>query len=948
MTHRKTFFLIDGDGYIHRAYHALPPLTNSKGEPAGALFGFAKMLQKVLKDQKPDRVAVCFDTAAPTFRHKAYKEYKAQRKELEDGLKFQLPLAKAMAADWGLPVARLEGWEADDLIATLAAKAVKEGMNVVVVSADKDLLQLVDDHVKVLNDSKGILFDAGEVEKKYGLKPGQLVDYFALVGDSSDNVPGVEGVGDKTAVALLQEYGSLDHLYKSLEKLKPVMKDRLASQKEVAYLSRDLVTLDAKAPVDLDPDSCVPGEPTAALAALFQRFEFHRLLAELPVSVPSAPSPTSGWERVGVRGEAGSFRSKTLMPPSSAPLGHLLPPEVGEGKVGREATPARRVHTVLTVDDLKELVGALKAAGDLSVDVETNGVNPLACSLVGISLSVKAGEAWYVPVGHRGLGEPDQLPLAALRDALGPIFSDDKLRKRGQNLKFDLLVLERHGLPLQGIAFDTMVAAYCLNSSRPLGLKALAQEILGETMTPIDALIGTGKKQITMDQVPVKAAAEYAGADAEVTFRLADRFGPDLKDKGMDGLFHEVEMPLVLLLAGMERAGIAVDRPYLEELRGRFRKDISALEKELYALAGTEVNLNSPKQLGFLLFEKLKLPVIKKTKTGYSTDEDVLQKLSPRHPFPAKLLEYRELAKLSSTYVDGILASVDPATGRVHSRFNQTVAATGRLSSSDPNLQNIPIRTEHGRRIRRAFVPGKGNVFLSIDYSQIDLRVLAHMSGDPALCDAFRHGKDVHAATARDLFGLKPEDAVDDEQRRIAKTVNFGIVYGQTPYGLAGQLGIPQAQAKEFIERYMARYAGVTRWIDETIARARKEGFVTTLLHRRRYLPEINAANPSLRGFSERMAMNTPIQGTSADIIKVAMGGVARLIEKKKWKTRMLLQVHDDLLFEVPEGEFDEVAPAVKSAMESAVALHVPVVADLKKGVNWAEMEKVNAQRVGK
>lgn len=890
---RKTFYVVDGDGYIHRAFHGMPPLTNAQGEPAGALYGFAKMLMKILRERTPDCVAICFDTPKPTFRHKKYKEYKANRKEIDDALKFQLPLAKEMAEDWGLPVARADGWEADDLIATLAAQGVKKGMDVVVVSGDKDILQLVDDRVKVLNEMKGVLYDAAEVEKKYGLRPDQLKDYFALVGDASDNVPGVDGIGDGKATKLLQEYGSLENLYKSVEKMKPgSLKDNLIAGKESAYLSRDLVTLDEKAPVDLNPAECLPSAPTEKLFALFKRFQFNTLIADL-----GGP--------------------KEAAAPAAPPV-------------------RRKVHTVLTVADMEDLVKALKKSKDISVDVETTGLDPMACHLVGISLSVKAGEAWYVPVGHRGLGEPKQLSIEAVAEALNPFFGDPAHPKRGQNLKYDMQVLERHGMPLANVAFDSLLAAYCLNPSHNMGLKALSQDILGETMTPIEALIGKGAKQITMDQVPVAAAAEYAGADAEVAFRLAEKQAPELADKGMKELFYGVEMPLLTILAEMEKAGIGVDKDYLEELRVKFNKDIAALEKTLYKMAGAEVNLNSPKQLAVLLFDTLKLPVVKKTKTGYSTDEEVLLKLADKHPFPAKLLEYRELAKLRSTYVDGLLACINPETGRVHSKFNQTVAATGRLSSTDPNLQNIPIRTEQGRAIRRAFIPAKGRVFLSADYSQIDLRVLAHMSGDKALSEAFKKGEDIHAATAREIFGEATED-----NRRTAKAVNFGIVYGQTPFGLAQQLGIPMAQARDFIDKYMARYPGVTKWIEKTLDGARREGYVTTLLQRRRYLPEIKAANPAIRGFAERTAMNTPIQGTSADIIKVAMRDAARLIEKKGWKTRMLLQVHDDLLFEVPKDELDEVMPAVRKVMESAVSLDVPVVADLKKGVNWAEMEKV-------
>ncbi|HNC74301.1 MAG TPA: DNA polymerase I, partial [Elusimicrobiota bacterium] len=568
-------------------------------------------------------------------------------------------------------------------------------------------------------------------------------------------------------------------------------------------------------------------------------------------------------------------------------------------------------------------------------------LDPFACALVGIALATRPGEAWYVPVGHRGLGEPPSWPLEKIRPVLGPPLSDPKLPKVGQNLKFDGHVLERHGLPLVGVSFDTLVASYCLNPSRPNhGLKTLALDLLGESMTPIENLIGSGAKALTMDQVPVERAALYAGADAEVTLRLKALMEKDLRDHRMDRLFHDVEMPLVGILSDMETAGLCLNVPYLQKLSREFGESLAGLEKEIHGLAGETFNVNSPKQLAVVLFEKLKLPVLRKTKPGYSTDEEVLQTLSDRHPLPARVVAYRELAKLKSTYVDGLLELVDPQTHRVHTRLNQAVAATGRLSSSDPNLQNIPIRTDAGRKIRRAFVPSEGNVFLSADYSQIDLRVLAHMSGDPALVRAFRRGEDVHAATARDIFDLGPDAPVTDDQRRVAKSVNFGIVYGQTPFGLSQQLKIPLPQAQEYIRRYLEKYAGVQAWVEATLERARRDGYVTTLLHRRRYLPEINASNGNVRAFAERTAMNTPIQGTSADIIKVAMREVTAWMAKHGGRARLLLQVHDDLLFDVPRGELAALAPAVRRLMESAVPLDVPVVVDLKTGPNWADMKK--------
>lgn len=918
----KTLYLIDAHGYLHRAYHALPPLTNSKGEPVGALFGFARMLTKIVRQNRPDRLVVCFDDSAPTFRHKAYAEYKAHRKEIESELKFQLPLARDMVEAWGLPQAVQPGYEADDVIATLAEAGTKKGYAVVVVTADKDALQLVGGTVTVLNEQRGVLYDAAGVEKKYGLRPDQMVDYFALLGDSSDNVPGVPGVGEKTATGLLQQFESLEGVYRHLDEVKGSLKEKLRTHEKEARLSRDLVILDRHVPLPLDLVDCqVPERPSEKLMDFLGRFEFNSLLSELAL----APKREE--------------KKDPLFPlESSVPA--RLPPSL-RGPIGMEgASPSRVVHTVLTETALERLAKSMASANVLAVDVETTGLDPFVCALVGISLAVQPGEAWYIPVGHAYLGVPLQRTLSSVQKVLAPALADANLPKVGQNLKFDSQVLARAGMPLSPISFDTLVASYCLNPGRQThGLKTLALDFLGETMTPIDILIGKGAKRITMDQVKIEDAAAYAGADAEVALRLKTFMEQQLKEKELERLFYEVEMPLVPILSAMEEAGVALDVPYLTGLSKSFERDIQGFEREIHALAGEPVNVNSPKQLAVILFEKLKLPVVRKTKTGFSTDEEVLQKLSAQHPLPAKILAYRELAKLKSTYIDGLLEKVRDS-GRVHTSFNQAVAATGRLSSSEPNLQNIPIRTEYGRQIRRAFVPAAGHVFLSADYSQIDLRVLAHVSGDPAMGAAFRRGDDIHAATARDIFHLGPTDAVTDEQRRVAKSVNFGIVYGQTGFGLSQQLGIPMGQAQAYINAYLEKYAGVKSWIARIIDEARRDGYVTTLLNRRRYLPEIKATNAAVRGFAERTAMNTPIQGTSADIIKIAMRNLAHLIAAKGWKTRMLLQVHDDLLFEVPEGELASVAAPIQTAMESALALDVPVRVDLKTGPNWAEMKR--------
>lgn len=902
---RGPLVLVDAHGYLHRAYHALPPLNNSRGEPVGALYGFVRMLLKILKQEKPARLVVCFDSPGPTFRHRAYPEYKGHRKPIEDALKFQLPLARDLVEAWGLAQAALPGHEADDLIATLAHRGAQKKWPVVIVTADKDALQLVGGPVTVFNESRGVRYDPAAVEQKYGLTPGQLLDFFALTGDASDNVPGVPGVGEKTATTLLQKYKTLDGIYKHLDEVKGALRDKLRDHEKDARMSRDLVTLDTDAPLDLDLDGARPPDaPPASLADFFRRWEFSSLLPELAPEPPAvSPAPDA--------------------PPSPRPM-----------------ATTRKVRVVLTKEDLQVLVERILKANLLSVDVETTGTDPIDSRLVGIALAVEPGEGWYIPLGHRALGDPAQLPLETVRAALKKVFADESVPKGGQNLKFDSQILAAADLPLSPLAFDTLVASYCINPSRQThGLKALALDLLGEVMTPIEQLIGKGAKQVGMDQVKVSDAAPYAAADAEVTLRLAALMNTQLKEKGLERLFHEVEMPLVPILARMETIGVSLDAPYLRGLSKEFGEAILRLENEIHALAGGALNVNSPKQLAQILFEKLKLPVVRKTKTGFSTDEETLQKLAPQHPLPERVLAYRELAKLKSTYIDGLLATVKPS-GRVHTRFNQAVAATGRLSSSDPNLQNIPIRTEHGRKIRRAFVPAKGCVFLSADYSQIDLRVLAHVSGDSALTAAFRRGEDIHAATARDIFGLAAGAPVTEDQRRVAKSVNFGIVYGQTGFGLAQQLGLPIGQAQAYINAYLDKYHGVKKWIAAIVEEARAKGYVTTLLNRRRYLPEIKAANAAVRAFAERTAMNTPIQGTSADIIKVAMRDVARLIEKKGWATRMLLQVHDDLLFEVPHDELATVAEPLRKAMESALALDVPVVVDLKTGLNWAEMEK--------
>lgn len=893
--------LIDGNAYIHRAYHALPPMTTSAGTSVNAVYGFTRLLLKVRRSEKPDCMAVCFDAGVATFRHHAFAEYKANRKKTDDDLKSQIPLAHEAARALGIPNFVMPGYEADDIIATLAKKAADAGAEVVIVTGDKDALQLAGGNIRILNESKNILYDRDEVYRKYGLYPEQLRDMFALMGDTSDNIPGIKGIGEKTAVKLIAKYGSLESVLDHAAEVGGKTGELLAAGREDALKSRMLVTLCFDVPLPQEWSACVPAEPDREqLVEFLQRMEFKSLMNELAPqdSATALPIP-----------EVKTFHAQT--------------------------------HTVLTREDLDALIHRAAACERMAMDVETDSLDPFTARLVGFSCAFDTETGYYIPVGHRYIGAPEQLPRSVVLEKLTPILQNPRIPKYGHNLKFDISVLAAAGIHTAGIACDTMLASYCLNPSRMShGLKNLSAEILGVAMTQIDELIGTGKNRVTMDEVQVEKAAPYAAADAVAVLRLAEVFQPQMKKENLSELFSTVEMPLVDILCRMESMGMKIDRHYLEDLGDDFAKKLGLLETELNTIAGTVFNPNSPKQLSVILFDQLKLPVIRKTKTGNSTDEEVLRQLSSQHPLPAKVIEYRELQKLKSTYIDSLLEKAEPLSDRVHTSFNQAVTATGRLSSSDPNLQNIPIRTEYGRRIRAAFVPADGFTLVSADYSQIDLRALAHISGDTALIEAFRRGDDIHSATAREVFGLGAEE-VPDDLRRIAKSINFGIVYGMSAYSLSQQLEIPAGKAKEYIDSYFARYAGVRRWMDEVVVEARKKGFVTTLLGRIRYLPDINASNGNVRGFAERMALNTPIQGTSADIIKRAMIDIDKAFHNAGSKSRMLVQVHDELLFEAPVGQLAAECRIIRHCMEKAVTLSVPLVAEISAGKNWNDMETV-------
>ena len=893
-------FLIDGHAYIHRAYHALPPLSTSRGEIVNAVYGFIRLLLKIIRQEKPGYLAVCFDHPAPTFRHREFAAYKAHRKEIESELKTQMPLAREAVRALNIALIEKEGFEADDLIATLARQAARDSIDVVIVTADKDALQLVDERISVYNESRNFIYDTQKVKEKYGLLPAQLTDMFALAGDASDNIPGARGIGEKTAVKLISDYGSVENLLEHTGELKGKMKENVVSSAPDITKSKYLVTLIDNVPLDLRWQDTAVKKPDEQHALEFlRRLEFTTLIDEI-LPVPSA----------------GAARDDAAMQPAGF-----------------------ETEIVTGDDQLDALIRRLTTAERISFDVETTGLDPHRALIVGLSFAVETGKGYYIPVGHSA-GNATQLSEGRVMAAVKGILENPGLKKYGQNMKYDIIMLRRHGIDVAGVYFDSMIASYCLNPSRLThNLKTIALDYLNERMTGIEELIGSGAKQISMDLVPIERAAPYAVADAVTVLRLADRLEPELSGKKLDRLFFDIEMPLVTILADMERRGIKVDVAYLQELSKEFAVSITAIEKEIHRIAGETFNLNSTKQLAVILFEKLKLPVIRRTKTGYSTDEETLKALASSHELPARIIEYRELQKLKSTYIDSLVALADDS-GRVRTSLNQAVTATGRLSSSEPNLQNIPVRTEYGRKIRRAFIPCKGNALLSADYSQIDLRVLAHVSEDPALLDAFKTKQDVHAATAAEVFGVDVH-SVSPAQRRIAKTINFGIIYGMSSFGLAQQLSLSPSEAQTYIDRYFERYRGVKNWIEAVIAQARAQGYVTTLTGRIRYLPEIRAANAQVRKFAERTAMNTPIQGTSADIIKIAMIRIHKAMTREHAAATMLMQVHDELLFEIPEGDLAASAALIKNEMESAMGLSVPVIVDIKSGQSWADMKKL-------
>ena len=884
----KRLFLIDGSSYIYRAYYAIRHLSNSQGMATNAIYGFTNMLLKVIRESQPDQLAVIYDSKGPTFRKDLYPEYKANRSAMPEDLVPQIPYIKRVVEAFNLPGIEKAGYEADDIIATLASKFAAKGMEVTVVTGDKDLMQIVSDRVCLLDTMKDKISGPAEVFERFG-GADKVVEVQALAGDSSDNVPGVPGIGEKTAKALIDEFGDVETLLASLDQLKGKRRENLENFADQARLSKQLVTLITDLDLDVDDDAFVMAEPNRkALTELFKECEFHKLLQEF-----SDDSRASAKEA--------SYRA------------------------------------VLNEGALAEMVAALEASERFAFDTETTGLDPLRADLVGLSFAVTAGEAWYVPVSHRYLGVPEQLPLDKVLAAVGPLLGSAEHLKVGQNLKYDILVMGRVGVAVTEPLFDTMLASYLANSAaQSHGMDSLATELLDYRTIPYSEVAGSGKKKICFDEVEVEKATVYAAEDADITLRLYEKLLPMIAEQQQQELFDNVEMALLPILVKMEQAGIRIDAELLNGLSADMEKKLAALEVEIHGLAGTTFNIGSPKQLGEVLFERLGLAKGKKTKTGWSTDVEVLSKLAEEHEIAAKILDYRSLSKLKGTYTDALPKLIHPDTGRIHSSFNQAVTATGRLSSSDPNLQNIPIRTEEGRRIREGFIPSEGCLLLAADYSQVELRILAHMADEPALKEAFARGEDIHRRTASEVLGLFPE-MVTDEQRRQAKAINFGVIYGMSAFGLAKQLGISRREAQTFIDTYFERYPGIRTFMDSCIAEAREKMYVTTLLGRRCAIPEINSKNGAVRGYAERNAINYPVQGSAADIIKVAMVRIAHRLVREGLETRMLLQVHDELVFDVPEGELENVTALVTEEMEGAVDVSVPLLVEVGHGHNWRE-----------
>jgi DNA polymerase I len=943
----ERLFLLDGMALAYRAYFTFinRPLINSKGENTSAIYGFVNTLIKILEEEKPEHIAVAFDTREPTFRHKLYKEYKATREKMPEDMSAQMDKLKETVQAFNVPLLELPGFEADDIMGTLAKKAERIGIDTFLVTGDKDFMQLISPHVKMYKPGKQgddwEIIDENSVKEKFGVPPELVIDVLGLTGDKSDNVPGIRGIGEKTAIPLVQEFGTIENILKNLDKVSPKgLQQKIQEQKESALFSKRLVTIDTDVPINADIHH-LEAKPrnNEHLIKLFTEFEFRSLVRKFSNEVNQKES-------------AVEF-------------------DVIKLELNDISTDKHDYKIVRTRDELNALIKKLERAKLFVFDTETTSTDPLSAELVGLSFAFESKNAWYIPINpelknsdkenfiehntkHQNELFDNQahtkhevqntkstaqaesgFPLDLISHSMSSIFSDSSIKKIGQNIKYDVLVLAKHGIQVKGIVFDTMVANYILHPESQHNLDALAEKYLSYKMISYNELTGSGKEKKELREIPVELVGEYSAQDADITFRLFDNLKTKLEQGNLLDLAENVEFPLIPVLADIELTGVKLDTEYLSELSKELEIILGNLVTKIYNLAGETFNANSTQQLGKILFEKLKLSTGKKTKTGFSTDVAVLESLRRDHPIIEELLEYRQLQKLKSTYVDALPSLINPATQRLHTSFNQTIAATGRLSSSNPNLQNIPIRTEIGSRIRKAFIPSSSDMLiLSADYSQIELRIMAHISGDESMTAAFQNDEDIHTTTATKIFGLLPVE-ITKEMRRKAKEVNFGIMYGIGPYGLANRLDISQSEAKEIITKYFERFPKVHQYILDTISKAKRDGFVSTLLGRRRFLPDINSRNANIRSGIERQAINMPIQGTAAEMIKIAMINIHNKIQNLR--SKMILQVHDELVFEIATSEERKIKKIIMDEMKNALVLTVPIKIDIGIGKNWLE-----------
>lgn len=916
--------LVDGSSYLYRAYHAFPPLTNGAGEPTGAMYGVLNMLRSLIMQYQPSHIAVVFDAKGKTFRDELFAEYKSHRPPMPDDLREQIAPLHQMVQAMGLPLLVVPGVEADDVIGTLARRAEQAGRHVLISTGDKDMAQLVTPNITLINTMTNTVLGPQEVFDKYGVPPELIIDFLALMGDASDNIPGVPGVGEKTAQALLQGIGGLQSIYGDIDRVATLsfrgaktMGAKLLLNKEKADLSYLLATIKTDVDLALDCDDlAIKPLDSATLHTLFQRYEFKRWLSD---------AQDGSWLTA-----AQGMKTKAVKPASE---------EANLSAVATAATLSREGYqTILDEAALEALIARLQHVGCFAFDTETDSLDVLSANLVGISCADAPGQAYYIPLAHDYLDAPAQLDREWVLARLQPLLEDEKVAKVGQNLKYDIGVMARHGIILRGVAFDTMLESYVLNSvAGRHDMDSLATRHLDHKTITFEEVAGKGKGQLTFNQIPLEQAAEYAAEDADVTLRLHQCLWPTLESEaGPRHVFCDIDMPLVPVLSRMERTGVLIDSTILGQHSQELAVRLSALEQQAHTLADEPFNLSSTKQLQSILFDKQQLPILKKTPGGApSTNEEVLVELAEQgYELPQVILDYRTLAKLKSTYTDKLPQMVSPLTGRVHTSYHQAVTATGRLSSSDPNLQNIPVRSDEGRRIRQAFIAPAGSKIVAADYSQIELRIMAHLSGDRGLLEAFAAGKDIHRATAAEVFGL-PLEAVTADQRRSAKAINFGLIYGMSAFGLARQLNIGRNEAQRYMDLYFERYPGVLAYMERTRQQASEQGYVETLDGRRLYLPEINARNAMRRKAAERAAINAPMQGTAADIIKRAMIAVDAWLQQSQPQVRMIMQVHDELVFEVPEAQVDEVVSHVRTLMEGSLALAVPLKVDIGCGENW-------------